>query len=280
MTKRFQSGTQLHESFLVYARYRWLKLALLLVVLVIMGYALIDQKPRPNGGSAYGYALGTMGVGLIIWLALLGVRKRWITRGRWSLMAWTSAHVYLGIALVVVATLHSGFQLGWNVHSLAYGLLLTVVASGLFGIYVYARVPRALSLNRGEVTQPQMLEGLRSLDRQLYDAGLGLDGAHARILADAIQNGDIGGSLWSRLSGRYPGCSNTRALRILQSQPVTPGLVPIIALLERKAVALALTRRQVVFKTRLEIWLYLHVPMTVALLAALTAHIVSVFFYW
>jgi hypothetical protein len=30
----------------------------------------------------------------------------------------------------------------------------------------------------------------------------------------------------------------------------------------------------------MEIWLYLHVPLSFALLAALTAHIVSVLFYW
>ena len=30
----------------------------------------------------------------------------------------------------------------------------------------------------------------------------------------------------------------------------------------------------------LEVWLFVHVPLTVALLAALTAHIVSVFYYW
>ena len=30
----------------------------------------------------------------------------------------------------------------------------------------------------------------------------------------------------------------------------------------------------------LEIWLYVHVPLTVVLIAALIAHVVSVFFYW
>ena len=30
----------------------------------------------------------------------------------------------------------------------------------------------------------------------------------------------------------------------------------------------------------LEIWLYVHVPLTVALLAALLVHIVTVFLYW
>ena len=30
----------------------------------------------------------------------------------------------------------------------------------------------------------------------------------------------------------------------------------------------------------LEIWLYVHVPATIGLVAALIAHIVAVFFYW
>jgi hypothetical protein len=30
----------------------------------------------------------------------------------------------------------------------------------------------------------------------------------------------------------------------------------------------------------LDIWLYVHVPVTIALIAALTAHIISVFYYW
>jgi hypothetical protein len=33
-------------------------------------------------------------------------------------------------------------------------------------------------------------------------------------------------------------------------------------------------------KALLQIWLYVHVPLTIALLAALTAHVVSVFYYW
>jgi hypothetical protein len=30
----------------------------------------------------------------------------------------------------------------------------------------------------------------------------------------------------------------------------------------------------------LEIWLFIHIPLTIALIAALTAHVISVFFYW
>ena len=58
-----------HISFLKHKRFRWLWIALGLSVISIIGYALIDQEPRPNGGSWYGYTLGTIGLGLIVWLS-------------------------------------------------------------------------------------------------------------------------------------------------------------------------------------------------------------------
>jgi hypothetical protein len=51
-------------------------------------------------------------------------------------------------------------------------------------------------------------------------------------------------------------------------------------LLTRKEAMLARVRRHLRLKALLEIWLYVHVPVTFALIAALIAHIVSVFFYW
>ena len=118
----------------------------------------------PGGGTAYGYILGTIGALLILWLTALGVRKRAMTPGAWSLKAWTSAHVYLGLALIVIATLHTGFQFGWNVHTLAYALMMLVIVSGFVGIILYATLPRALSDNRGERTETQMVVELRTLD--------------------------------------------------------------------------------------------------------------------
>jgi hypothetical protein len=52
------------------------------------------------------------------------------------------------------------------------------------------------------------------------------------------------------------------------------------SLLGRKRAILARTRKHLQLKSMLEIWLYLHVPLTFALIASLVAHIVSVFFYW
>jgi hypothetical protein len=38
--------------------------------------------------------------------------------------------------------------------------------------------------------------------------------------------------------------------------------------------------RDIQYQAMMEIWLYFHVPISFALLAALIGHIVSSFFYW
>ncbi|MEQ1688289.1 MAG: hypothetical protein ABL874_06930 [Sphingopyxis sp.] len=278
--------SSLHEGFLAHANYRWLKVAIGLFLTSIVSYFLVDVAPRHNGGSWYGYTLGTIGALLILWLTLLGVRKRAMTRGPWSLKAWTSAHVYLGLSLAVIGTLHGGFQLGWNVHTLSWSLMMLVIASGVWGISVYSTLPSALSNNRDERTQAQMLDDIRSLDRQLHEAAQALGSGDAAIVQGSLSSDPFAGSLWSRLSGRYRRCATAQALAAVRAQTGQrydsghDPLEKIDGLLTRKLAALGRLRRHLKLKALLEVWLYIHVPMTFALIAALTAHIVSVFFYW
>ena len=42
----------------------------------------------------------------------------------------------------------------------------------------------------------------------------------------------------------------------------------------------AVARRDVQLKAWLDLWLYIHVPLSIALVVTLAIHIVSVFFYW
>ena len=274
-----------HESFLVHRRMRWAKIAGGLSLVLFLGYLLIDQQPRPNGGSWYGYTLGTIGLGLIVWLSLLGVRKRRISEGRWSLKAWTSAHVYLGLSLAVIGTLHTGFQLGWNVHTLAWGLMILVIVSGIYGVAAYATLPARLSANRKEMTRAQMVEALAAIDRQLEQAAQPLGRQQADLVLAALAQDAFAGGSWSRLTGRYPRCATARALtglpddfRTMEDNKGPEERVRV--LLGKRSAQLAQIRRQLRLKALLDVWLFVHVPATIALLAALTAHVVSVFYYW
>src|SRR5690606_26188222 len=102
-------GETLHDGFLRHRGFRWLKICTLVSLVAIVAYCLVDVSPRHNGGSWLGYTLGTIGALQILWLTALGLRKRAMPRGRWSLKAWTSAHVYIGLSLIVIGTLHTGF---------------------------------------------------------------------------------------------------------------------------------------------------------------------------
>lgn len=277
-----------HEGFLNHKRARWAKVAGTLSLVALLSYMLTDPIPRHNGGTWLGYTLGSIGAGLIVWLSLLGVRKRVIGSKPFSLKGWTSAHVYLGLSLIVIGTLHTGFQLGWNVHTLAWALMMIVILSGLWGISLYATLPEKLSANRGEVTQQQMLEAIRTLDRQLDLAAQPLGADDAALVRMSLEECRIAGSLGQRLSGNYASDGNARALAAigekvmagLRSGRADERLQQIQFLLERKEAALAQARRHIAMKARLELWLYIHVPVTIALLAALFAHILSVFLYW
>jgi hypothetical protein len=271
-----------HEGFLRHRDFLWLKRALGLCAVALLAYALIDVEPRHNGGSWFGYGLGTVGAGLILWLTALGVRKRRMTPGAWSLKAWTSAHVYLGLSLIVIATLHTGFQLGWNVHTLAYGLMMLVIASGVFGIVVYARAPSELSRNREEMTGTQMLESLAATDRQLRAAAQPLERQQADLVLAALSEDPISAGLLVRLGKPNREGPTRHAIEALASGRADSdlGLVQVEHLLRQRTTQLDRIRRQLRLKATLEVWLYVHVPATFALIAALTAHIVSVFFYW
>jgi hypothetical protein len=275
-----------HESFLRYRRYRWFKIGALLSLLLVIVYLVVDVEPRHNGGSWLGYLLGTIGAGLIVWLSVLGIRKRAMTRGRWSLKAWTSAHVYLGLALVFFGTLHTGFQFGWNVHTLAYALMMLVILSGVYGISVYALLPQGLSDSRSEMTGPQMIESVNSLDKQIQISAQPLSDEDSAVVTASLGEDPFGGGVWRRLTGSHRRCGNADALRIMRvrhddsSGKEEQAIEQVLQLLEKKGAALQRLRGYIRRRALLEVWLFVHIPLTFALIAALIAHIVSVFFYW
>jgi hypothetical protein len=182
--------------------------------------------------------------------------------------------------LVVIVTLHTGFQPSWNVHTLAYALMMLVIASGVYGIAVYALLPHKLSSNRREMTQAQMVEALAAVDRQLEQAAQPLGRADADVVIAALEQDPFGHGMVARLSGRYRGCRTERALATFEGDASDPEHERVVTLLGKRSAQLEQIRRHMRLKAMLEVWLYVHVPLTVMLLAALTAHIVSVFYYW
>ncbi len=275
-----------HQSILEYARFRYFKAALALCALAGAAYLWHEPPLKPYGGTGLGYALGTVGALLIAWLAWFGVRKRRYASRAGTVQGWLSAHVYLGTALLVVATLHTGFELGWNVHTLAYVLMVATVASGFYGVYVYLSVPGLMTDNRGDETLDAMLLKIADLDLEIREKALSLPDAILKVVNASLDGTRLGGSALRIVTGRDAGCPTAAALRELPEtgKRLTGEAAKlnheVYTLLLQKSELLARARRDLRYKARLDLWLYVHVPLAVALLAALAAHVVSVFLYW
>lgn len=281
--RREAAATEIHQSFLSYRGFRYLRWAVWLTLATVAAYVLDRPFTVPNGGTWLGYTLGTIGAAMILWLMWFGMRKRSYTRvGR--LQTWLSAHVYLGLALIVVATLHTGFHFGWNIHTLAYALMMVVIASGIFGIAVYARVPDLMTRNRHGQTISSLQAKIAALDGELRQTSLGLDDAQGSLVLAAIRQPAIGGSAWRQLSGKRPDCATRRALRVISAADATADqraqVQRVLGLLGERLEHLDVISRDLRFKALMDVWLYLHVPLSFALLAALVAHVIAVFFYF
>jgi hypothetical protein len=274
-----------HYSILEFARFRWFKAALALSAAASLVYLWHDPPLRPYGGTWLGYGLGTLGAVLILWLLWYGVRKRRYSAAG-TVQGWLSAHVYLGTALVVIVTLHTGFQLGWNVHTLAYVLMLLVVGSGFYGVFAYLRVPRAMTANLGEDTLDAILLRIADIDREMREKAMSLPDALFGLVDRSVTGTRLGGGVLRILSGRDPNCPTRSAVGEWSGH--AKRLVGEAAKLDKEVYGLLLqknmllerARRDLRYQAILDLWLYLHVPLAFMLLAALAVHVVSVFIYW
>jgi len=194
----------IHTGILEYRRARYLRISLILVLLCSILYLTQSDSTPPNGGTWQGYTLGGISAALVVWLSLLGVRKRRYGSRVGTVSGWTSAHVYLGAGVIIITTLHSAAQLGWNVHSLAYLLLCFVVFSGFLGIYLYVALPRKSLANRNGRSRDQLFAELAALDEQGRMIAPDCSSDIAVSTLSAIQRTDIGGGVIAQLRRRGP----------------------------------------------------------------------------
>ncbi len=176
----------MNRSFIQQDQYLYLKIALGLCFISIFLYAVDDPVGPPSGNSWLGYTLGTIGGLIILWLVWFGVRKRQYTGTRYSLTRWLSAHVYLGTALLVIGTLHCGFQFDNNIHTITYILMVMTILSGMIGVYYYLTIPSLISSNIGTSNAQQLHETIDQIDKKALDIARQIDSHVHEMMAYSI----------------------------------------------------------------------------------------------
>ena len=286
-------------NVLRYQGHRYLWWALASIALGWAIYVSQGEGEPPNGGTWQGYVLGTWGALLIVWLALLGYRKRSYRSRLGTTQGWTSAHVYLGLVVWVLATLHCGLQFGANIHTVAYALMTVVILSGVVGLYTYLNFPSRMAANRARHNRAELFAELYELNRQGQELAGHCAGDVQTAVRSSIQQTRIGGGVLAQLTGRdastydslehgrQPNPDQTAVIDAVagrvtraEKRDEVAYLQELLAVLCRRQAVLRRLREDVRLSGWLSAWLYVHVPLTVATVAALVAHIVATFIYW
>lgn len=296
----------MHQSMLDYKGKRYFYVSLALVAVCIGLYMSQGKLFPANGGTWQGYVLGSIGAGLILWLLALGIRKRRYASTLGSMNGWVSAHVYLGTALLVIATLHCAAQFGLNIHTLAFVLMTLVILSGFYGLFAYLRYPKIEADNRLEKPRRALFEELSQLNNNVRNLSKKCDGQIQQVVESAIERTAIGGGVIAQLfalddskvvsSDEAETGSATKLVANYDQQVVIdliakklprtrkqgqPALLQqMLSMLCRRQALLRRLRRDIQLQGFMKVWLLFHIPLSVALLVALAIHILAVFYYW
>jgi hypothetical protein len=269
------------ETFISYRRYRWLTRTALAIAVSSGVYLFNNPLGGRNGGTVVGYTFGILSTIGIVWLMSYGVRKRAYRSSLGSVQGWLSAHVWIGIGLLVLVPLHAGFSFGWNVHTLAFLLMVITIVSGIWGVFNYATLASRIESHRGGVKSTQILEHLQTLSA---DSRALCDGKGEAFVSLAQRfNPPFAVTLMTLLRNVPSAHIDQRiAAEALATLPNSEhdGALRLFGILDQKSDLIHELLEEARIKALLRIWLFIHVPASVALCVAVTIHILSVFFFW
>jgi len=287
------------ETFLTHRSGRWAKWAVALIIASAIGYWAEDLRVPPNGGSVFGYTSGTIAAFLMLVLTYLGRRKRHYGSKLGTVKGWTSAHIYLGIALIALTLLHSGFQVGWNWHTLAFALMLIVCFSGIYGVWAYQHYPALIDRNNLSQTRGALIDQLLALDQEIaasltrYEPHIAsmVQGALERTtLADRwldILRGNDRSEVLLPGKGLVPNENMTTLVDYLIEQieqgaqgDTALNLQSLTTSLGERATLISRIKEDLRLVTLTRIWLIVHIPLAFAAVVAVIIHVIAVFLYW
>jgi hypothetical protein len=274
-------------TLLTYGSRRYLWGAVIGAVALLLSYAYYARATIPSGSTVWGLVYGWIGLLAILVLMFLGIRKRWYFSRLGTLQGWTSAHVYLGLLTLLIIPMHAGFQFGWDVHTLAYVLLVVVVLSGIVGLLIYLAVPAILTTHESGMRLEMLEAEIDQVLKEMKQLVAGKPGIFQHLYQEEARRcRELKSQGWRILFTRIdPGVILAQRTRDLQTQladmPATDqeGFSRFAGLVLRKTELEAYLAGQMRLKNGLQAWLYVHVPVSFALVAAVGVHLLVVLYY-
>lgn len=274
-------------SVLFYGGKRYLIMAALAGGALLGSYVYYAHDTTPSGGTVGGLIYGAIGLAAILVLMFLGIRKRSYASHLGTVQGWVSAHVYLGLLTLLIIPLHAGFHFGWDVHTLAFVLLVVVVLSGMGGLALYLTVPRMLTKYESGMLPDKIESELNRIVGEMKPLASGKTGLFQRLYFEEFRRAFATHPHGWRLLFARQKPSSTLKVRVQELNRILPQIPAsqhedfsqFSALVLQKNEMESYLAGQMRLKNALQAWLYVHVPVSIAMVAAVIVHLLVVFVY-
>jgi hypothetical protein len=269
------------------------------LVALYLGWAGRDDG-HLTAASGLGYWLGILGGSMMLFMMIYPLRKRVkALRRLGSVPSWFRMHMVLGIVGPILILFHANFRLGSLNSNVSLAAMLLVVASGVIGRYLYAKVHKGLYGRTADVRE--IMKDTNAL-KEALGADLGGDVALATPFYDELRDFEtralrprqsFASSLWAffhigflmrrshrRLMRQASGLIDQDAKRTALSwrqKRQRKNAVRLHLRLYFAAVRKAV--RFAVFERLLALWHVLHMPLFILLVITAVIHIVAVHHY-
>jgi hypothetical protein len=269
------------ETFAGHRQFFWMWASIAALGVMIVAYLYDHPIGGRNGGTTLGYVYGGIASAGILFLMWYGMRRRHAyASGSGTLKGWLSAHIWIGAALTLVVPMHAGFKVARNLHSMPYVLMLLTCLSGLWGAWSYVRYPPRMRAQREGSTTRGLVEQLERASREIAAMVAGKSAEFAAV-ARRLDVEFKPSALRIVLARAYPMVTREKVYELLGTLPRKE----YSAALELTKVAYGRRRianlliEEAGMAARMRVWLYLHVPLSFACVAAVLAHVFWVLFY-
>jgi hypothetical protein len=264
----------------------WRRRFLWSLVLTTGSYAVYAINAYPHGGSLMGLIYGVIGFIIILLLMYFGVRKRSYKSSLGTLEGWLHAHIYLGLLVFFMILFHSGFRFHDRVATAALILMTLVFVSGIVGVLLYTYIPPLLIDVESKLTAEQISSQINQLAqvirRLAADKSTAFQDYCINLLRMEKPKSLAGWRIMAPGVNPRAGIIATPLSSDLELIPPAERdeFVQVLALANQ----MTQLRQSLIHKQRyintMAAWLYVHVPLSFAMLVAVFAHITAFFFYW
>ena len=265
-----------------------------------------DLRGSTPLGLAFGIAAGL----IILFETALNFRKRVPTWGIGRAETWLKGHIWIGVLTIPLVLFHSGFRFRGSLAVALSVVMALVVLSGIFGLVLQQYLPRLMTrLAPGETIYEQIPHVIAQLRVEAYEVVAAVCGPVAEAAEERAESERVRANprrarrvlAWREAAEPAEGSTPLRTFYLEVLRPFLQGdgrTGPLADPAQTESLSIALRRvlppalheagsdlvtigeerRDLATQRRLHAllhgWLFVHVPLTGALLVLLAAHAV------